>query len=124
MMKQTLLIVAFFFIGIFSVSAKYTQTCTVRYMTQDGWSKKYVVDVTFLTGSELNDATSSYRYSSYSTYAVIFWGEGKATVIKLSSYTGCSTEVEKSCITNTYTDLKGKDQDDDEWKICISEYCY
>ncbi len=108
----------------FKVEAKYTQTCVARYMTQDGWSKKYTVDVTFISGSELNEATNSYKYSSYSVYAVIFWGEGKATVIKISNYLSCGTEVDKNCITGTYGCIKGKDQDDDEWKICVSDYCY
>lgn len=122
-MNRKLLIVLFLF-STFIASAKYVQTCAVKYMTQDGWSKKYTVDVTFLTGSELNEATNSYKYSFYSTYAVIFWGNEKASVIKLTSYTLCGSEVEKSCITSAYTDLKGKDQDDTEWKICVSEYCY
>lgn len=123
-MKKTLLLLAFLIFGIFTASAKYTQTCVVKYQTQNGWSKKYTVDVSFMTGTELNEATNSYKYSSYSTYAIIFWGKDQATVIKLSSYTGCGTEVDKNCITNTYTDLKGKDQDNDVWKICVSNYCY
>jgi hypothetical protein len=115
----------FITLGInFVAEAKYKQTCIVRYMTEDGWSKKYTVEVTFLTGSELNEATSSYKYSTYSVYAVIFWGKGQASVIKLSGYFSCGSEVEKSCITNTYSDLKGKDQDDDEWKICVGDYCF
>lgn len=108
----------------FNAIAKYTQTCKASYMTRNGWSKKYEVNVTFMTGSELNEATSSYRYSSTAVYATIFWGEGKATVIKLSGYFACGYEVDKSCITNSYGDLKGNDQDGDEWKICIGDYCY
>jgi len=77
-----------------------------------------------MTGSELNSATTSFNYSSYSTYAIIFWGEGQASVIKLSSYTGCVSEADKNCITNTYTNLKGRDQDNDDWEICVSNYCY
>ena len=107
----------------FTVEAKYTQTCVTRYMTQEGWSKKYTVDVTFISGSELNDATSSFKYSSFSFYALIFWGEGQASVIKLSTFLSCGTTVDKNCITNAIGDLKGKDQDDDEWKICVSDYC-
>lgn len=56
-------------------------------------------------------------------YAVIFWGQDCASVIKLSNFLSCGTEVTKSCITNTVMDLKGKNQDDDEWKICVNEYC-
>jgi hypothetical protein len=75
-MKKLSILIFFLFVT-FNSFAKYTQTCTVKYETQEGWSKKYVVDVTFLTGAELNDATSSYKYSSYSAYAVIFWEKVK-----------------------------------------------
>lgn len=123
-MKQIILLSTLFLLLTTSVQARYVQTCDVKYMTQDGWSKKYTVDVTFLSGSELNTATNSYKYSSYSVYAIIFWGEGKATIIKVSNYLYCATEVDKSCIANTYSDIKGKDQNEDEWKICVSNYCY
>jgi len=123
MKKVTFLLLILFFTST-DVFAKYTQTCVVNYMTQNGWSKNYTVDVSFMTGTELNEATNSYNYSSYSTYAIIFWGEDKASVIKLSSYTACALEVDKNCITNTYSALKGQDQDGDDWKICVSNYCY
>jgi len=123
MKKLTLILTIALFLN-FKAEAKYTQTCVVRYMTQEGWSKKYTVDVTFISGSELNEATNSFKYSSFSVYAVIFWGEGQASVIKLSTFLSCGTTVDKNCITNTISDLKGKDQDDVEWKICVSDYCY
>jgi hypothetical protein len=113
-----------FFLLSFIAEAKYTQTCTARYMTENGWSKKYTVDVNFLSGSELNQATNTYNYSTYSVYAVIFWGKGQASVIKLSSYLMCGSEVDKNCIRSSITDLKGNDQDGDEWKICVGDYCF
>lgn len=122
-MKSLILFFTLFFISAI-VEAKYTQTCDVKYKTEDGWSKTYTVDVTFLTGFELNDATKSYNYNTYSVYAVIFWGQDKATVIEISGYTGCSSEVDKRCITNTYSDWQGKDQDGDKWNICVSQYCF
>jgi len=109
---------------ITSVFAKYTQTCEVRYETESGWSKAYTVDVSFLTGSELNTATNTFKNSSFSTYAVVFWSQGEASVIKLSPMLLCGAEVDKSCITNTLGDLKGPDQDGDEWKICLSNFCF
>jgi hypothetical protein len=123
-MKKLVFILTAILLLCFKAEAKYTQTCVARYMTQEGWSKKYTVDVTFISGSELNEATNSFKYSSFSVYAVIFWGEGQATVIKLSTFLSCGTTVDKNCITNTIGDLKGKDQDDDEWKICVSDYCF
>jgi hypothetical protein len=105
----------------FQLSIRHHQA---RYMTETGWSKRYVVEVTFMTGQELNEATNSHRFSMFSVYATIFWGEGQATVIKLSSHLICGTEVSKSCIKNSISDLKGKDQDGDDWKICVSDYCF
>ncbi|HXC03376.1 MAG TPA: hypothetical protein VNZ86_01415 [Bacteroidia bacterium] len=96
----------------------------MKYLTQEGWSKKYTVNVTFVSGTELNEATNSFNYFAYSDYAVIFWSEGQATVIKISTYLGCGTEIDKQCITSTYTDIKGKDQKEIEWKICVGDYCY
>lgn len=104
--------------------SKYTQTCQANYKTATGWSKKYTVDVNFLSGSEMNTATSSFDYSSFSIYAVIFWGKGQASVIKLKSHLFCGAEVDKTCITSTLGDLKGIDQDKDEWKICVTNFCF
>jgi hypothetical protein len=98
-MKKILFLTLTFFLSISTIQAKYVQTCSVKYMTKDGWSKKYTVDVTFISGTELNEATSSFKYSSYSVYAVIFWSKEQVTVIKLSSYLSCGDNVDKNCIT-------------------------
>ena len=49
-----------------------------------GWSKGYRVEASVMKGSELNRATKSYDYKSYSTYAVIFWAKDQGTIIKLN----------------------------------------
>ena len=77
-------------------------------MTEVGWSKKYTVDVTFISGYELNDANRSFTYSTYSVYAVIFWGQGQASAIKNASYQLRGMEVEKGCITSTFGDIEGR----------------
>ena len=107
-----------------TANAKYSQSCIVKYKTQNGWSKKYTVTVTFMSGMELNEATSGMRYSVMSIYAIIFWDKGEATVIKISSLLLCGTVVDQSCIRNAVLDLKGKDQDDDEWNICVNDICF
>jgi hypothetical protein len=104
--------------------AKYTQTCKVKYKANYGWSDYYTVDVNFLSGYELNKATKSWDYSSYSTYAVVFWGDGEASVIELSSYTGCGREVTQRCITNKYSNLEGEDQQGRGWEVCAKSRCY
>jgi hypothetical protein len=112
---------------IFSIGqsyAKYVQTCDVKYKRDYGWSDYYTVDVTFMSGSELNSATNSYNYRRYKTYAIIFWGDDQASVIQLSSYTGCGSEVSQSCITNKVSNLEGEDQKGVGWEICTRSYCY
>lgn len=111
----------FFFTG---VDAVYVQSCKVRYETSDGWSDYYTVEVRFLTGEELNAATETYRYRTYSTYAVIFWGKGEASVIKLNGYFSCGSEVDRSCIVNTYRNLSGQDQEERRWEVCVGDYCH
>ena len=123
-MKKIFFPFFFFLLIAANVEAKYRQACTVQYMADYGWSKKYQVEVTFMTGYELNTATNSYRYNSNSVYAIIFWGQGQASVIKLSSYLICGFETDKSCITNAIGNLKGVDQDGDEWKICKDDLCF
>lgn len=118
------LIVLFLFLYSNLCDAKYTQTCTVKYKTKNEWSKSYNVSVNFLTGYELNQAVGGFNYESYSIYAVIFWGQGQASVIKLNGFFACGLEVSQSCIVPSLTDYKGKDQDGDEWNICVSAYCY
>jgi hypothetical protein len=123
-MKRIIILLFLAIFLCFKSEAKYTQTCVARYMTQEGWSKKYTVDITFMSGTELNEATNSFKYSSFSVYAIIFWGEGQATVIKVSTFLSCGTAVDHNCISNAFSDIKGKDQDGDEWKICVSDYCF
>jgi hypothetical protein len=104
-------------------STKYVQTCTAQYLTENGWSKKYTVSVTFISGMRLNEATSTYDYSTFSKYAIIFWGENSASVIKLSTFLPCNTDVYRECVVNVIGDIKGQDQEDRNWKICVSGYC-
>jgi len=122
-MRYLFLFVFLFLVNI-QVQAKYTKSCVVKYETQQGWSKSYTVNVIFITGSELNTATKTYNYSDYSVYGVIFWGEGQATVIKISTYLGCGDIVDEQCINGSILNLTGTDQDGDEWEICTSDYCY
>ena len=105
-------------------SVKYTQSCVVRYLSSDGWSKRYSVNVTFISGLRLNEATRSFDYESFAKYALIFWGEGQATIIRISTFLACNTDISRECITNTIGDIEGKDQEDRDWKICVSNYCY
>lgn len=123
-MKKIILAILFsiFFTGI--ANAKYVQTCKVKYQKKYGWSDYYTVEVTFMSGSELNKVTRTFNYDSFSTYGVIFWDDDEVSVIKISTYTGCGTEVTQKCITNSVGNLEGKDQGERKWEICPNRYCF
>lgn len=124
MKKVLLLILTLFYVALNSkTDAKCVKQGTVKYEKQEGWSNKYTVEITFMTGDELNKSTETIDYSFYSNYALIFWGEGRASIIKLNSYLLCGLEVTCACIDNNILDLQGFDQDGDKWNICLSAYC-
>lgn len=103
-------------------SARVVTTTKARYETQEGKSRWHETEVTFMTGSELNEATRSYRYSPYAPYAVIFFGPGQAAVIKLSGYYGCGDKFTTSCLPSI-GNAKGEDQDGTAWEICTGSLC-
>lgn len=123
-MKKFTILLIISLIAFGSINAKCRRIATVKYQQEYGWSKKYTVEVNFMTGMELNKATQSYKYDSYKVYAIIFWGEGQATVIKLTNNLPSGYEVECSLIDNITFDLQGYDQDDDKWNICLGQYCF
>jgi hypothetical protein len=80
-------------------------------------------DVHFFTGNELAQATNQWsRFSSFKKYAVIFWAEGEATIIEISTLMLCGGEFTTSCMPMMGR-IKGKDQDGDEWDVCTSTFC-
>ena len=123
-MKKTFLTILTFLLLLGTVEAKYIQTCRVKYKKDYGWSDYYTVEVTFISGTELNRATKTFNYDGFATYAIIFWDKDEATVIKISSFTGCGTEVTQNCITNKVSNLEGEDQQGRGWEVCSKNYCY
>lgn len=105
-----------------AAEARYRVRANVRYDTNSGLSKWYTVEVTMLTGTELNTATKSFLYSSLSNYAVIFWDQDQASIIKLRTLLFCGMEFEESCMP-LLGRMKGEDQQDREWEICTALFC-
>lgn len=97
-----------------SVDAKYSEDCKIIYQNT---GKKYEVTCLYISGSELNTATRSYKFSSFGLYAVIFWSEDQATIIKTSGFNSCGNEASKGCADSLFR-LKGTDQEDRDWEIC------
>ena len=121
---KKLIILLIMVLAFFAAESKYRQTCIAQYKTGYGWSKRYTFEVTFMTGYELNLATGSSRYKLLTVYAIIFWGDGQASVISVSNFNTCYLETDRLCITSIFGDIKGFDQDGDEWKICKDEFCF
>lgn len=104
--------------------ARYSQPCKVRYETEAGRSDWYAVDVTFISGTELNQATHSLDYDGLGgRYGVIFWNPGQATVIKLDGISVCGFNVTPACMFSI-GNLQGADQQDRHWEICNRDLCF
>lgn len=102
--------------------ARVTTTAKVRYETQSGPSQWYDMEVNFLTGQELNTATTSFSYSVLSSYAAIFFGQGRAAMIQLSNVLYCGASFTTSCLPG-FGNLRGSDQEGREWEICTQSFC-
>ncbi len=95
----------------------------VRYSTDNGWSSWVETDVTFVTGQELNTATASFKYSGFASYAVIFFSQNQAAVIKSCGYSMCSSDFDTSCLP-LIVNFKGTDEGGREWEICTTNFCF
>ena len=83
--------------------------------TYSNSGKNYKVEGNIYKGSELNQKTNSFNYTSYSTYVVIFWANDKATINELDHYFG-SLGIMGS---------DGKDKGGYPWNIKEGHlYCY
>lgn len=94
------------------VLAEEQATVCAKYQAGYGWSEGYAMEATIMKGTELNIATSSFDYTAYSTYVVLFWGPGQASVI----------EMDMPYITTYGTE--GTAQNGQIWRIAKTTYCY
>ena len=76
--------------------------------------KAYQVDATVATGTDLNNATHTFNYDAFETYAVIFWDQGQASVIKLEYSFGNISPIGSD----------GTDQQGNRWNVSTSSFCY
>lgn len=81
----------------------------VRYRADYGWSKGYSVQATVISGSDLNSAVGSInRFKPFSTYAVVFWNQGEASILELPPGSFGSVPI---------FDSEVEDQNGRKWKI-------
>ena len=75
-----------FFISNTAQAYEVKKVCA-KYETNYKMSKAYSVQAQIYDGSELNEAVGSFsRFNMFDHYAVIWWDQGQASVIKLRSY--------------------------------------
>lgn len=90
-----------------------------KYQTNHSWSKAYQVQAQIYTGQELNQATGNPywgNYDMFSHYAVIWWQQSQASIIKLNFH------VTGGILLNS----QGIDQNGRGWQLSDSSYgvCY
>lgn len=108
------LAVAFLLLGIsLSAGAAEREQVCAKYAANYGWSKGYDVQATIYSGDELNARTGTFKYRGFSTYVVIFWQEGQASIIQMDhSFLG-------------FADSPGQDQEGRRWAISTGNtFCH
>ena len=89
--------------------AQEKQDACVKYRTEYSWSKGYRIEASVMSGSDLNRAVGSVsRFNAFATYAVVFWGEGQATILKLPTLSMGNLPI---------IEQEVDDQDGGKWKI-------
>ncbi len=74
-------------LGTINVAFASQEYGCVQYQKADySWGDPYKVPVTIVTGSQLNEATNSYKYQSYSNYALAEWPNGGYSALEMPSY--------------------------------------
>lgn len=105
--------------------------CKGKFNIYSPTNKEYLVEVQFYTGYELNNRTGSNNYENDKGFAVVFWGPGQATIIKLvyslvkfditRQIFDCSIiELWQQMMSNEM--MEGYDQQDRRWKISLSNF--
>jgi hypothetical protein len=70
----------------FNTFASQEYAC-VKYQRKDySWGDSYKVPATIVSGDAINEATKSYKYHSWSNYAVVEWPNGGYSALELPSY--------------------------------------
>lgn len=118
MLKKSIL---FFSLALwFSPSHAYeVKNVCAKYQTNYSWSQAYQVQAQIYTGQELNQATGNPyfgHYDMFSHYAIIWWQQGQASIIKLNFH------VAGGILLNS----QGTDQNGRSWQLSDNSYgfCY
>ncbi len=100
----------------------------IKYKRTDGsWSQKYDVNVFFISGGDLNEATGTTNYNTYGVYASVFWDDDQVTLIDIwnDNLLSCSAiSIDCECIKGMSFNFTGEDQNKTYWEVCTKSYCY
>jgi hypothetical protein len=103
--------------------------CKVKYETDYGWSKEYKVEVTFMTGKELNKATSSFQYSSFSNYCLIWFDNDEVAILEIKTFLmSVGDEFDRDDFINAFqitSDIsctQVNNESKTKWKIIAKEF--
>lgn len=89
--------------------ASETESICIKYRKNYGWSKGYAVEGTVMRGSDLNRAVGSFsRFKMFSTYVIVFWDEGEASIFELPHHAFGRVPLLGTVV---------RDQEGREWRI-------
>ena len=126
-MKRKLPVLALLTVVFLMIPFKGSSECKkvvkAKYQEETGWSQFQKVEMSFMSGQELNRRRGKFEYDSRSVYAVIFWKRDQGTVIDLNTSLECGTTVKCRCVEGIGGDLEGTDQNGMEWRVCVKDHC-
>jgi len=110
--------------------ASIRRQCKVQYATASGWSHTYTMQVEFITGSELNNATHSYSYDSYKKYCLLWFSNGGVAINEIRDYFLCGFTFDDDAFRNLFyikfsiqcPQINAENDDGRIWKITAKDY--
>ena len=114
MLKHKIVLAVIFSFSFSLAQAYEVKKVCAKYETNYSWSKPYAVTANIYSGTELNKEVGSFtKYSSINHYAVIFWSNEQASIIKLSPpYISGMMMINKN----------GNDQNGRSWQLADNNY--
>ena len=106
-----------------AAQAGYRDRCKAKSETQTGYSQFYSVSCNYLSGEELNERTKTFDYKSLTTYTVIFWDKGEATIIEptgIYAFDTCGDTPADGCAGDAMGIIQGTDMRGLNWIVCTA----
>lgn len=129
-MRKFLLITLLIFYFDLASFATVRRVCNVQYATSYGWSQTYTMQVEFMTGTELNNATRSYNYDSYKKYCLLWFSNGGVAIDEIGDYFLCGYEFDDDAFRNLFyfrfsiqcLQINSQDDEAPVWRITAKTF--